>query len=49
MSGFFIAFLILLYGKIYFCIAITNSKQILADVDCIIIAGLYNLPKLWVS
>ncbi len=28
-------FLILLYRKIYFCIAIANSKQILADVDCI--------------
>jgi hypothetical protein len=35
MSGFFIVFLILLYRKIYFCIAIANSKQILADVDCI--------------
>ena len=49
MSGFFMVFLILLYRKIYFYIAIANSNQILADFDFIIIAALHNSAKLWIT
>jgi len=38
-----------LYRKIYMCIANANSKQILADVDCVIIAAIYNSVEVWVS
>ena len=36
-------------GRFYLYIATANTKQILADVDCIIIAEIHHSAKVWVS